>query len=123
MRLVAGPRIVAAMDGRRVRTFDVVLATVVAAALVVVMPVIENADVRSFDALSVALVVVAGGVLVLHRRAPMVVLAVTTSALVLYSLRDYSGGPVYVTWIGAIFAVSVARAPRGHGFPPRCRRR
>jgi signal transduction histidine kinase len=41
----------------------------------------------------------------------MVVLAVTTSALVLYSLRDYSGGPVYVTWIGAIFAVSVTRGP------------
>jgi signal transduction histidine kinase len=40
-----------------------------------------------------------------------VVLAVTTSVLVLYSLRDYSGSPVYVTWIGAIFAVSVARGP------------
>jgi signal transduction histidine kinase len=99
------------MDGPRVRTFDVVLATVVAAALVVVMPVIENPDARSFDALAVVLVVVAGGVLALHRRAPIVVLAVTTSVLVLYSLRDYSGSPVYVTWIGAIFAVSVARGP------------
>jgi signal transduction histidine kinase len=99
------------MDGPRVRTFDVVLATVVAASLVVVMPVIENPDARSFDALAVVLVVVAGGVLALHRRAPIVVLAVTTSVLVLYSLRDYSGSPVYVTWIGAIFAVSVARGP------------
>jgi signal transduction histidine kinase len=99
------------MDDPRVRTFDVVLATVVAAALVVVMPVIENPDARSFDALAVVLVVVAGGVLALHRRAPIVVLAVTTSVLVLYSLRDYSGSPVYVTWIGAIFAVSVARGP------------
>jgi signal transduction histidine kinase len=99
------------MDDPRVRTFDLVLATVVAAALVVVMPVIENPDARSFDALAVVLVVVAGGVLALHRRAPIVVLAVTTSVLVLYSLRDYSGSPVYVTWIGAIFAVSVARGP------------
>jgi signal transduction histidine kinase len=111
MRSVAGPRIVTVMDATRVRTVDVVLATVVAAALVVVMPVIENPDARSFDALAVVLVVVAGGALALHRRAPMVVLAVTTSALVLYSLRDYSGSPVYVTWIGAIFAVSVARGP------------
>jgi signal transduction histidine kinase len=108
---VAGARIVTVMEATRVRTFDVVLATVVAAALVVVMPVIENPDARSFDALAVVLVVVAGGALALHRRAPMVVLAVTTSALVLYSLRDYSGSPVYVTWIGAIFAVSVARGP------------
>ena len=99
------------MDGPRVQTFDVALAVVVAAALVVVMPVIENPDARSFDALAVVLVVVAGGVLALHRRAPIVVLAVTTSVLVLYSLRDYSGSPVYVTWIGAIFAVSVARGP------------
>jgi signal transduction histidine kinase len=111
MRSWPWPRIVTVMDATRVRTFDVVLATVVAAALVVVMPVIENADARSFDALAVVLVVVAGGVLALHRRAPLVVLAVTTSALVLYSLRDYSGGPVYVTWIGAIFAVSVAWGP------------
>ena len=93
------------------RTVDVVLATVVAAALVVVMPVVENSDARSFDAVAVVLVVAAGGVLTLHRRAPRVVLAVTTSALVLYSLRDYSGGPIYFTWIGAVFAVSVARGP------------
>ena len=93
------------------RTVDVVLATVVAAALVVVMPVVENSDARSFDAVAVVLVVAAGGVLALHRRAPRVVLAVTTSALVLYSLRDYSGGPIYFTWIGAVFAVSVARGP------------
>jgi signal transduction histidine kinase len=111
MRSVAGPHIVTLMNATRVRTFDVVLATVVAAALVVVMPVIENPDARSFDALAVVLVVVAGGTLALHRRAPLVVLAVTTSALVMYSLRDYSGSPVYVTWIGAIFAVSVARGP------------
>jgi signal transduction histidine kinase len=99
------------MDARRVRLLDVAAAAVAAAALVVVMPLIENADARSFDALAVVLVVFAGGVLALHRRAPMVVLAVTTSALVLYSLRDYSGGPVYITWIVAIFAVSVARGP------------
>jgi signal transduction histidine kinase len=112
MRSVAGPRIVTVMDAPRVRTLDVVLAAVVAAALVVSTVGIDaEPGTRSFDALAGVLVVVAGGVLVLHRRAPMVVLAVTTSALALYSLLDYSGGPVYLTWIGAIFAVSVARGP------------
>ena len=43
MRSVAGPRIVQVMDGPRVQTFDVALAVVVAAALVVVMPVLEKA--------------------------------------------------------------------------------
>jgi signal transduction histidine kinase len=102
------------MNAPRVRAFDVVLATVVAAALLVVMAAISgdaDRDAQSFDALAGALVVTAGGVLALHRRAPMVVLAVTTSALALYSLLDYSGGPVYFTWIGAVFAVSVARGP------------
>jgi signal transduction histidine kinase len=112
MRPVAGPRIVTVMDAPRVRTFDVAAAAVVAAALVVLMASIEgDADARSFDALAGVLVAIAGGVLALHRRAPMVVLAVTTTALALYSLRQYSGGPVYLTWIGAICAVSVARGP------------
>jgi signal transduction histidine kinase len=88
------------------------MATVAAAALVPLMASINGeAGARSFDVLAAVLVVVAGGVLAFHRRAPMVVLAVTTSALVLYNLRDYAGGPVYFTWIAAVFAVSVARGP------------
>ena len=95
-------------------------AAVLAVALVVVMAGVDSdADpgARPFDALAVVLVAAAGGVLALHRRAPMVVLAVTTSALALYSLRDYSGSPVYLTWIGAIFAVSVAWGPAKAGVP------
>ncbi|MGH9213758.1 MAG: sensor histidine kinase [Acidimicrobiales bacterium] len=100
------------MDAPRVRTVDVAVAAVVVAVLVVAQSAVDgDADTRSFDALAGLLVVVAGGVLALCRRAPMVVLAVTASALVLYSLREYSGGPVYLTWIVAIFAVSVARGP------------
>jgi signal transduction histidine kinase len=100
------------MEAPGVRTIDVALAAVGAAALVVVMSRVDGAgDTRSFDLLAGLLVVVAAGVLALHRRAPMTVLAVTTAALALYSLRDYPGGPVYLTWIGAVFAVSVARGP------------
>ena len=102
------------MDAPRVRRVDVAAAAVIAAALVVVMAA-SNSDVaagtRSFDALAGLLVAVAGGVLALHRRAPLVVLAVTTAVLALYSVLDYPGGPVYFTWIGAVFAVSVAWGP------------
>ncbi|HMG43076.1 MAG TPA: histidine kinase [Acidimicrobiales bacterium] len=102
------------MDAPRVRRVDVVLATVIAVALVVVMAVIGSdpePGLRSFDVLAGVLVAVAGGVLALHRRAPLVVLAVTTAALATYNLLEYTGGPVYLTWIGAVFAVSVARGP------------
>ena len=90
------------------------LATVIAVALVVVMAFIGSdpePGLRSFDVLAGVLVAVAGGVLALHRRAPLAVLAVTTAALALYNLLEYTGGPVYLTWIGAVFAVSVARGP------------
>ena len=94
------------------RTFDIVLASVVVAALVAASVGIEvEVDERSFDALAVALIVVAGGVLALRRRIPMVVLAVTTTALAAYGLRDYPGGPIYFTWIVAVFAVSVSWGP------------
>jgi signal transduction histidine kinase len=120
MRSAAGPRIVTLMGAPRVRRVDVTAAAVIAVVLVVAMTGVDSdADpgARSFDALAVVLVATAGGVLVLHRRAPMVVLAVTTLALALYSLRDYSGSPVYLTWIGAIFAVSVAWGPAKAGVP------
>jgi signal transduction histidine kinase len=96
----------------RVRSIDVALAAIVTAVLLVAMVGVDgDADTRSFDALAVVLVVAAGGVLALHRRAPMVVLAVTTSALALYGLREYPEVPIPLTVIVAIFAVTVARGP------------
>ncbi len=106
------PRIVMAMQAPRVRTLDVALAGVLTAVLLVVMPALRfDTDARSYDAVAGVLVGVAGAVLVIHRRAPLMALAVVTGALALYSLRDYTGGPVYLTWIGAVYAVSVARGP------------
>jgi signal transduction histidine kinase len=100
----------------RIRRIDVALAAVAAAALVVAMVATDgDADARSFDVLAGVLVVAAVGVLPLHRRAPTVVLAVTTSALALYGLREYPEGPVSLavalTVIGAIFAVTLAWGP------------
>ena len=106
------------MDARRVRVVEVVAAAVVAAGLVAVMAGNqgEPGD-RSFDGLDGVVVAAAAGVLALHRRAPMVVLAVSTSAVALYGLREYPGGAVYLTVIGAIFAVSVARGPARASVP------
>jgi signal transduction histidine kinase len=100
------------MEATRVRTLDIVLAPLVAAALVAASVGIErDASNRSFDALAVVLIVAATGVLVIRRRASMVALAVTTATLVIYGLREYPGGPIYFTWIAAVFAVSVSRGP------------
>jgi signal transduction histidine kinase len=112
MRSVARPRIVMVVKATRVRILDVALAAVAAAALVAIMAGTDgDPGDRAFDALAGVLVAVAGGVLALHRRAPMVALAVNASAVALYGLREYPGGAVYVTVIVAIFAVSVARGP------------
>lgn len=109
---VGGTRIVKAMEATRVRTLDVALAALGAAALVAVMAATEgDPGDRSFDAVAGVLVAVAGGVLALHRRAPRLVLAVSTAAVALYGLREYPGGAVYLTVIGAIFALAVARGP------------
>jgi signal transduction histidine kinase len=114
----ARTRIVMAMEATRVRTLDVALAAVGAAALVAVMAATEgDPGDRSFDALAGVLVAVAGGVLALHRRAPLLVLAVSTAAVALYGLREYPGGAVYLTVIGAIFAVAVARGPARAAVP------
>jgi signal transduction histidine kinase len=114
----ARTRIVMAMEASRVRTLDVALAAVGAAALVAVMAATEgDPGDRSFDALAGVLVAVAGGVLALHRRAPLLVLAVSTAAVALYGLREYPGGAVYLTVIGAIFAVAVARGPARAAVP------
>jgi signal transduction histidine kinase len=101
------------MDTTRVRIIDVAVAAVVAATLVFVTAIgfEGTADDRSFDALAGVLVAVAGGVLALHRRAPLAALAVTTSALALYSLREYPDSPVSLTVITAVFAVALARGP------------
>ena len=47
----------------------------------------------------------------LHRRAPLVLLALATAAMVVYTLREYPGGPVYVTTLVGMFAVAADRGP------------
>jgi signal transduction histidine kinase len=105
----------AVTEAPRVRRSDVAVAAAVVAASLLAVVVLADRDAdplaRSFDLLTGILIVAAGGALAFYRRAPLAVLVVTTAAVSLYSLRDYPGGPIYLAWIGAIFAVSVARGP------------
>src|SRR4051794_17101947 len=57
-------------------------------------------DEHSLDALGYGVVVVAGASLAISRRRPWIAVAVITAALTTYIVRDYAGGPVFVTgWI------------------------
>src|SRR5690606_32690634 len=106
------------MGAPRVRIAELAAAAVAAAALVVVMAgVVGDPDSRPFDATAAVLVVLSVGGLVLHRSAPMVALAVCTAAVACYGLRDHPGGAVYLTVIGAMFAVAVAKGPARAGGP------
>ena len=61
---------------------------------------------RALDALGYGLLALAGGALVLCRRRPVVATALVTVALAGYLVREYPGGPIFVTaWI-ALFALS-----------------
>ena len=61
---------------------------------------------RPIDALAVVLMVGAGLALMWSRRAPRLVLAATTALLVLYALRDYTGGPIYLAPLFAIYSLA-----------------
>jgi signal transduction histidine kinase len=71
------------------------------------------ADDHRIDALAFVCVGVACAALFIRRRWPVVVLAVVTAALLVYGLREYPGGPIYVTGAVALFsyAVTVDRRP------------
>ena len=63
---------------------------------------------RSLDALAYASMVVAGGALVARRRWPLAVVAVVTAALAVYAVRNYPGGPVFVTLFVALYSLGTS---------------
>jgi signal transduction histidine kinase len=61
---------------------------------------------RALDAFGYGLLALAGGALVLCRRRPVAATGLVTVALAAYLVREYPGGPIFVTaWI-ALFALS-----------------
>ena len=60
-------------------------------------------DERGLDPLGFVLIVVAAFALSFERRHPKPVLAVVTTALAVFILRQYVGGPIYVTgWLARL---------------------
>jgi signal transduction histidine kinase len=108
------PRTVAPV-GTPARTAVLDTAIGVAAALCIVAitnQIEPSAGERSIDALAVVLMLVAGGALALRRRTPRAVLAVVTVALIVYTSRDYVGGPVYLTLAFALYTLAAITPDR-----------
>ena len=92
---------------RRAVWLDAALGVVVTVAISLITTRIESDDpgARSLDFLAYALIAVAGLSLAARRRYPIGVLAVNTAAVLVYTLRDYPGGPVYLAPVIAMFTV------------------
>jgi signal transduction histidine kinase len=112
----AGGRSVEAVADDRARrrntVFDVVLAAVYTVVAILVTRGIAEPEDASFDVLAGALVVVIGASLAFRRRWPMQVLIVCTTCLVVYTLRDYPGGPVYLALLLVFYTLAAARGWR-----------
>jgi signal transduction histidine kinase len=100
----------------RARTLIVELAPGVALAafLVVITTLVaeHRGDARALDALAYVLLVAAGLALCARRRAPLAGYVVGLVALVIYVLRDYPGGPVFVAPFIVLLALVAASEPR-----------
>jgi signal transduction histidine kinase len=95
---------------------DLALAVVLTASIVAITSRLEpEAGERLVDSAGYAAVVVAGGALAFRRWVPLAVTAVVTGALLVYVLRDYAGGPVFVTSFVALYTVASTR-PRRQAF-------
>ncbi|MFP5317572.1 MAG: sensor histidine kinase [Acidimicrobiia bacterium] len=94
---------------RRSDRVDGAVAVAMAAAISAITSRIPAEDgQRPVDTLAYVCVVVAAGSLAGRRRWPVGVLAVVTGALVTYLLRDYSGGPIYVTFFVALHTMAAS---------------
>jgi signal transduction histidine kinase len=71
-----------------------------------------SAQDRSLDALAYLSMALAGGALAGRRRWPLAVLAVVTTALAVYAVRSYPGGPVFVSLFVALYSVGTSRDRR-----------
>jgi signal transduction histidine kinase len=93
--------------------FDALIALTVSVAMVTITAQINpgNAE-RQPDLLCYLLVIGAGGAIALWRRAPIVGLGIVTVLLWVYSVREYAGGPVYLTFFILVFGVAVTNERR-----------
>src|SRR2546430_669221 len=62
-------------------------------------------EAHSLDAFAYALLVLAGGSLAFVRRQPWTAVALVTAVLMSYIIRNYPGGPIYVTGWVSLFSL------------------
>jgi signal transduction histidine kinase len=74
--------------------------------LLVTSHIPADTDERSLDALGWAALIVAGSSIGLCRRNPGLAVGMSTAALAVYVVREYVGGPVYLTVWVALFALA-----------------
>lgn len=97
----------------RTTALDAAIGVAAAVCIVAVTQQIEpSAGEESLDALAYVVMLAAGGVLALRRRAPRVALAVVTVALIVYTARSYAGGPVYLTLAVALYSLAATARDR-----------
>jgi signal transduction histidine kinase len=93
-------------------TFDAALAAAYTVVAIVVTRGIAEADDATFDLLAHVLVVAIGVCLAVRRRLSDAALAACTACLVVYTLRDYPGGPVYLGLLILIYTLASTRGWR-----------
>jgi signal transduction histidine kinase len=97
---------------RRAFLVDSIFALVFTVSVVGITHRLANHNDRSVDGLATALLIVAGGSLAFRRRAPLATLVASVAALVVYTLRDYPGGPVYLAVLVALYTLASLRERR-----------
>lgn len=104
---------------RRSQLVDLVLVAGAAVAVVAVTANIPPTGAeRELDALAYALMVVATLALAGRRRHPLVVLAVVSVVLVVYTRRTYPGGPIYLALAVALFSLALHARRRRDALVP-----
>jgi len=86
---------------------DIAVAVLLAVSVLLATAQIEpSAGDRSLDVLGYGVVVIACGALAARRRRPLAVVIVVTAALCIYLLRNYDGGPIFVTAWVALYSLA-----------------
>ena len=89
-----------------------VAAVVTGVGIIGTLHIEPEAGQRATDALAYVIVVVCGAALLLRRRWPLATLLIVTAGIAVYILREYPGGPVYLTGLVALFSFASARERR-----------
>jgi signal transduction histidine kinase len=97
---------------RRTLLTEVAPALALAALVLFVTPRAAEAQDAEIDALTYVLCAVAGLAPGLWRRAPVLAYALPLACVMLYTARDYPGGPIYLTFFAGTLAMILNTATR-----------